>query len=83
MESKRELLKEAASATGQKSLQTFFEKSFGISRVSATETERVQKPLLSEKESNVVDGGDGNDLAVDSQIPQATYFNENSNKLLV
>jgi hypothetical protein len=53
---------------GQKSLLTFFEKN---SNVNATE-KRVQQPLLSEKESNIIAGGDGNDLTVDSQSPQAT-----------
>ena len=61
-------LKEAASATGQKSLLTFFEKN---SNVNATE-KRVQQPLLSGKESNIIAKGDGNDLTVVSQSPQAT-----------
>ena len=47
MESKRRSLKEAASATGQKSLLNFFEKNSGG---SATE-KRVQQPLLSEKKA--------------------------------
>jgi hypothetical protein len=44
MESKRKSLKEAASATGQKSLLTFFEQNSGV---SATE-KQVQQPLSSE-----------------------------------
>jgi hypothetical protein len=63
-------LKEAASATGQKSLLTFFEKN---SNVNATE-KRVQQALLSGKESNIIAKGDGNDLTVVSQSPQATLI---------
>jgi hypothetical protein len=46
----RKSLKEAASATEQKSLLTSFEKNFNV---NATEN-RVQQPSLSEKESNII-----------------------------
>ena len=66
LESKRRSLREAASATGQKSLLTFLKKD---SDVSATEkpAKTPQQPLLSEQEGN-----NGNDIPVADQNLQAT-----------
>ena len=71
LESKRRLLREAASATGQKSLLTFLKKD---SDVSATEKpgKMPQQPLLSEQEGDNKAGNNGNDIPVADQNLQAT-----------
>ena len=71
LESKRRSLKEAASATGQKSLLTFLKKD---SDVSATEkpAQTPQQPSLPEQEGNNKAGNNGNDIPVAGQSLQAT-----------